>query len=842
MYAGTTLTLTPDNGLLTNATGTNLTVAYYTDPAYGSVDNVESIAGTFTYTPFAGTFTGTDTFEYALTDGYNVSASASVTITILPVPTANAKSYTAVSDRPLLIAAPGLLQSDQGVNIQVAGNTPAANGTLQVHADGSFSYTSNDGFWGTDTFTYTVSDGTLTSTPATVTLTVYSVPVANDDTYSLVAGQALDVTSPAQGVLANDTNADLNPLTAQLVNGPSYGTLLLDDDGTFSYTQNGYAPAGQDSFSYTASDGYVTSNTATVTITINAVTGNGLGLLGAYDTGINFDSFGFDEIDSQVDFNWNDQSPGYPLGWEYYSVQWTGQVLAPQNGYYTFAALTNDGVRLWVDGQQLIDDWQDQQATWSYGNSIYLQAGQLYAITMNYYNDIGDSAAYLSWSYPGQALQLIPQCYLYGNPSCTLDTTTIYSSLPVGGTAANLLVAPGEAGVTLSCALVAGEGSDDNAAFTIDGTRLLSTLRFDPNVQHSYHIRIRTSDTNGMFSEFPFTLYIVNPLTANDDSYLTHQDTTLIVNNTSEYWLSLDTFTPNEEAAYAALTPFWFSFIWDKSIYSDVTLAEVQLIHSWGDNAIVAWQVNIDPEAQTYAAANGIRIITATQLGDLWNELLQAYVNQFAGVLSNDTNAEGLPFTAQLVAGPANGTVTLDPNGTFSYTPNTGFWGQDSFTYAATDGMATSAPATVYITVNSTPVAENNAYTTYAGQELDASDLLNYVSNADGYHAWSVLYSGPANGQLSLGTQGDISYVPNAGFSGTDSFTYAAANGFGAISAPATVTITVLSIPVANDDSYTTITGQELDVAPVNGVLVNDSNTDGLPLTAQLVDGPVYGQ
>ena len=78
---------------------------------------------------------------------------------------------------------------------------------LTLNADGSFSYTPNAGFCGTDSFTYTATDGHATSAPATVTITVYSVPVANADAYTVIDGNTLTV-SAATGVLANDTNAD----------------------------------------------------------------------------------------------------------------------------------------------------------------------------------------------------------------------------------------------------------------------------------------------------------------------------------------------------------------------------------------------------------------------------------------------------------------------------------------------------------------------------------------------------------------------------------------------------------------------------------------------------------
>ena len=151
-----------------------------------------------------------------------------------------------------------------------------------------------------------------------------------------------------------------------------------------------------------------------------------------------------------------------------------------------------------------------------------------------------------------------------------------------------------------------------------------------------------------------------------------------------------------------------------------------------------------------------MQIITATQLGELWNALLQAVDNTQSGVLANDTNIYGNPLTAQLVTGPNLGQVTLNADGSFSYTPNPGTWGTDSFTYTATDGTYTSAPATVTITVNSTPLANNDTFTTVAGQELDTS-VAGDIYNADGDYPYTVLLTAPANGQLTLDDSADVS-------------------------------------------------------------------------------------
>src|SRR5205823_5214791 len=111
-----------------------------------------------------------------------------------------------------------------------------AHGTLDFHADGSFSYAPAAGFEGTDSFTYKASDGVHDSNTATVALTVFdnTVPVAKNDSYNTPENTVLTVSAP--GVLANDTDADSDSLSAILVSGPAHGTLGFHADGSFTYT------------------------------------------------------------------------------------------------------------------------------------------------------------------------------------------------------------------------------------------------------------------------------------------------------------------------------------------------------------------------------------------------------------------------------------------------------------------------------------------------------------------------------------------------------------------------------------------------------------------------------
>ena len=167
------------------------------------------------------------------------------------------------------------------------------------------------------------------------------------------------------------------------------------------------------------------------------------------------------------------------------------------------------------------------------------------------------------------------------------------------------------------------------------------------------------------------------------------------------------------------------------------------------------------------------------------------------GVLANDTDADGDPLTAVLVAGPTHGTLTLNPDGSFTYTPAANFNGTDTFTYKANDGAADSNTVTVTITVNpvnDAPVAVSDTYSTPAGTPLTvaAPGILANDTDADGDPLTAVLVTGPANGALTSNPDGSFTYEPDAGFTGTDSFTYQASDGADD-SNVVSVTITVLS-------------------------------------------------
>jgi VCBS repeat-containing protein len=162
-------------------------------------------------------------------------------------------------------------------------------------------------------------------------------------------------------------------------------------------------------------------------------------------------------------------------------------------------------------------------------------------------------------------------------------------------------------------------------------------------------------------------------------------------------------------------------------------------------------------------------------------------------VLANDTDVDRTSLTAIVVAGPSRGTLLLNLDGSFTYTPAANYNGPDAFTYNAFDAAAYSVPATVNITVtsvNDAPVAANDSYSMPQGAVLTvaAPGVLGNDTDTDSTLTAAVI-TGPSNGTLSLASNGSFTYTPAGTFYGTDSFTYRASDG--AASSNATVTITV---------------------------------------------------
>lgn len=215
-------------------------------------------------------------YDRSLHAGMQVNIAASVAA---GAPTAANEGYVTGEDVVLNVAAPGVLGNDTPgtgpgpLTASLVGDVSA--GSLTLNGDGSFTYTPNPNFNGSDQFTYVANDGGPDSNAATVTITVNPVndgPTAVADGYDAVEGEILNVAAP--GVLENDIDVDGDMLTAQNATVPTLGSVTLNGDGSFSFDATTLTAGNVATFDYQACDAEPLCSTATVTITVVAPPAN----------------------------------------------------------------------------------------------------------------------------------------------------------------------------------------------------------------------------------------------------------------------------------------------------------------------------------------------------------------------------------------------------------------------------------------------------------------------------------------------------------------------------------------------------------------------------------------
>jgi hypothetical protein len=173
-------------------------------------------------------------------------------------------------------------------------------------------------------------------------------------------------------------------------------------------------PVGEHHISARARDNRlaVASSTA-ATITVGPPpAGLGTGLRGDYYDDLGFTGTLVQRTDATVAFDWGGGQPDPGIGADTFSVRWTGKVQPLYSGTYAFYTVSDDGVRLWVNNQLIIDNWTDHGPTENAG-FISLDAGRLYDVKMEFYENGGGATAKLLWAPPNGIKEIIPTTQLY---------------------------------------------------------------------------------------------------------------------------------------------------------------------------------------------------------------------------------------------------------------------------------------------------------------------------------------------------------------------------------------------------------------------------------------------
>jgi VCBS repeat-containing protein len=237
----------------------------------GQYDDMAGAMPTVPWADLSSLGLGIHTIGLRVEDSFGATNTDSTTLTINPInnaPVANDDAATTDEDVAVTVDVLANDSDIDGDTLTVDSVTQPTNGSAVINLDGTVTYAPDADFNGSDSFTYTVADGNGGSDTATVTITVNPVndtPVAQDDSYTTSEDTTLVI--PALGILANDTDADGDTLTAVLDSAPSNGSLTLNADGSFTYTPD-TSFTGVDTFTYHANDGTANSNIATVTITV----------------------------------------------------------------------------------------------------------------------------------------------------------------------------------------------------------------------------------------------------------------------------------------------------------------------------------------------------------------------------------------------------------------------------------------------------------------------------------------------------------------------------------------------------------------------------------------------
>ena len=210
-----------------------------------------------------------------------------------------------------------------------------------------------------------------------------------------------------------------------------------------------------------------------------ALTG-GTGLRGEYFDNSDFTAPKLTRVDPTVNFNWGTGSPDPAIGSDTFSVRWTGRVSPRFSETYRFYTTSDDGVRLWVNGQQLINNWTDHGPTENSG-TIALTAEAVYDIRMEFYENGGGATATLSWSSPSVSKRIIPQTRLFppttGNPDLVVTQINLSPSSPKVGDAVTFSAAVKNQGTAATPA-----GTTVGVLFSVDGSPVEWSDNFSQSV------------------------------------------------------------------------------------------------------------------------------------------------------------------------------------------------------------------------------------------------------------------------------------------------------------------------------------------------------------------------
>ena len=796
-----------------DADGDSLSFAQTSSPTNGAL--VFNSDGSFSYTPDPD-FSGTDSFAYQVTDADGAVATATVNIAIHPVndaptvtsPVADQNNFD--SDTVSLDVSTAFMDTENDTltfsatglptGLSIDPNTGVVSGTIGSSASqtGPFtvSITADDGNGGlvSDTFSWNV-----TNPP----------PNVGNDSFSTMEDVALN-----DSVAGNDGDPDGDSLTFNQTSNPTNGSVVFNNDGTFTYTPS-LNFVGIDSFDYEVVDADGAAASATVTINVGGV--NDLPIVDAPiadQTSLDSDIVSFD-----VSPNFSD----------------------PENDPLTFTA-TGLPTGLVIDPN-----------TGVISGTIDPSASQVGPFTVFVTVDDGNG---------GMATDTFLWTVSNPAPAATDNTASVTEDIQNIGSGNVLLDDDGFGvdsdpdGDALSVGAV--EGDPGNVGVTVSGS--FGTVQINATGDYTYTLDTLNPTVQGLDGGETLTESFTYSI---DDGQGGTATATLQVTINGTNDAPVATAIVNQSDQDSDLITFDVS-----SAFSDVE-GDTLTFSATG----LPGGLSIDPNtgiisgtidnnaSQGGPASDGIYTVSVTATDDDGEFATSAFAwtvtnpvpianddnfittedTVFSGTVTfNDSDADGDALSYSVVTGPSNGVLTMNSDGSFSYAPDPNFFGTDSFDYEVCDADGACANATVIISVNpvdDVPVVD----TPIADQSSNDSDLISLnvgpnFSDVEGPLTFSATDLPPG---LSMDTSGNITGTIDSSASTAGPYTVvvSAEDSGGNIVTDTFAWSVTNPAPFAGDDSFST----PEDTLLTGSVAANDLDPDGDTMTYNPVVLPANG-
>ncbi|MEA5183826.1 tandem-95 repeat protein [Vibrio parahaemolyticus] len=830
--------------------------------------------GIATISPTAD-WNGSETLTFTATDPSGESISQRMDFTVAPVADIVADKATVVEDTSTVIKVLGndTFEGD-GKVVSLDTNNGPANGTVSVNPDGSVTYTPNDNYQGTDSFTYIVTSGGVSeSTTVSVDVTpVNDAPVAKDDTAITDEDTAVTI-----DVLPNDNDIDGDKLSIQSASVPEAQGKVEIVDGKLVFT-----PAenfnGDAEITYTVTDGELT-DAAKVTVTVNPVNDAPTIKVDAVES-ITEDAVSTDTVvatltvrdtdtpEDQLTVSLENNSNGYfvLVGNEVKLTQ--AGVDAVNNDELnlknlTISASVSDGVNPTAnDSDSLIVNRVNDAPTVENAIADQVLSEDFDAYTIDLNEVFKDSDSALNFSVSGNnsiqisivngVATITPTADWNGKETITF-TATDPSGESISQTV-NFTVAP-VADIVADKATVVEDtptiikvlGNDtfegDGKVVSLDtnngpanGTVSVNpdgSVTYTPNDNYYGADSFTYIVTSGGVSESTTVSVDVTPVNdapvAKDDTAITDEDTPVTIdvlpNDTDVDGdkLSIESASVPKEQGTVEVVNGKLVFTPAENFNGDAEITYTVTDGALTDQATVNVTVN---------AVNDTPVVESSIADQTLAEDFTQYTIDLNTAFSDVDNVDGeLSFS---VSGNSNIQVAI-VNGIATFTPTEDWNGSEALTFTATDPSGESVSQTVNFTV--APVADIVADKATVVEDMPTiiKVLGNDMFEGDDKVVSLDTNNGPANGTVSVNPDGSVTYTPNDNYHGADSFTYIVTSG--GVSESTTVNVDVTPVndaPVAKDDIATT---QEDTVVTID-VLPNDSDVDGDKLSIESASVP----